>query len=101
MLVTERTATDTLLAVFPSNRQAVIGSRCSSVWPLTPHLFPPSTLQAVIEKSVIFGLATGTRKGSAALSDLVTAYASLLASQVRRWVGSDAGGEAVRRGLRQ
>ena len=61
----------------------------------------PFILQAVIEKSVIFGLATGTRKGSAALSDLVTAYASLLASQVRRWAGSDAGGEAVSWGLRQ
>ncbi len=36
-----------------------------------------------MEKSVVFGLALGSKKGSSALSDLVTSYASLLASQVR------------------
>ena len=45
-----------------------------------PPLPPPP--QAVIEKSVVLGLATGTKKGSSALSDLVTSYASILASQV-------------------
>jgi hypothetical protein len=43
-----------------------------------------ASMQAVIEKSVVLGLATGTNKGSSAsLSELVTAYASILASQVR------------------
>ena len=31
---------------------------------------------------MVLGLATGTKKGSSALSDLVTSYASILASQV-------------------
>lgn len=40
-------------------------------------------LQAVIEKAVIMGLATGNKKASGALSDLVTSYASILAAQGR------------------
>jgi hypothetical protein len=38
--------------------------------------------QNVIEKAVLFGLATGNKKASASLSDLVTKYASMLATQV-------------------
>ncbi|KAG1669386.1 hypothetical protein FOA52_004037 [Chlamydomonas sp. UWO 241] len=41
-----------------------------------------AALQSVIEKSVVFGLATGGKNGSSnALSELVTSYAGLLASQ--------------------
>lgn len=39
-------------------------------------------LQGVIEKSVIMGLATGKQKASNSLSELVTSYASILATQV-------------------
>lgn len=39
-------------------------------------------LQAVIEKAVIMGLATGSKKASSALSELLTSYASILAAQV-------------------
>ena len=67
--------------------------------PSPPSLIPPplpprqaaatAALQSVIEKSVVLGLGTGSRKGSGSLSDLVTAYASLLSSQVcEGWVRS-------------
>ena len=36
----------------------------------------------MIEKAVVMGLATGNKKGSTSLSDLVTSYASILAAQV-------------------
>lgn len=39
-------------------------------------------LQAVIEKSVVLGLATNTSAASNSLADLVTTYASTLATQV-------------------
>lgn len=41
------------------------------------------TLQGVIEKSVVMGLATNNKKASPSLSELVTSYASLLAAQGR------------------
>jgi hypothetical protein len=44
-------------------------------------------LQAVIEKSVVLGLATNTSAASQSLAELVTTYASTLATQVRRWAG--------------
>ncbi|GFH27783.1 WD_REPEATS_REGION domain-containing protein, partial [Haematococcus lacustris] len=39
-------------------------------------------LQGCIEKAVVMGLATGNKKASGALADLVTRYASTLAAQV-------------------
>jgi len=36
----------------------------------------------VVEKAIIMGLATGTKKASGALVELVTTYASILAAQV-------------------
>ncbi len=51
--------------------------------PLTPLAPSPFVcMQSVIEKSVVFGMATGSRQGSGSLADLVTSYASILASQV-------------------
>lgn len=47
-------------------------------------------LQGVIEKAVIMGLATGSKKASVALSELVTSYASILAAQVREAPGAAA-----------
>eukprot|EP00955_Chlamydomonas_euryale_P026916 283423-Chlamydomonas_euryale.AAC.2 len=42
-----------------------------------------AAMQGVIEKSVVFGLASGGKRGgSGSLAELVTAYAGLLASQV-------------------
>lgn len=41
-------------------------------------------LQAVIEKSVVLGLATNTASTSHSLADLMTTYASTLATQVCR-----------------
>ncbi len=41
--------------------------------------------QGVIEKSVIMGIVTNSNQGSAALSELVTSYAALLAAQVRQF----------------
>lgn len=43
-----------------------------------------AALQDCIEKSVVLGLAAQRDSGSPALSGLVSAYASLLAAQVRR-----------------
>jgi hypothetical protein len=40
-------------------------------------------LQAVIEKSVVLGLATNTASTSNSLAELMTTYASTLATQVR------------------
>eukprot|EP00798_Chlamydomonas_sp_ICE-L_P017883 gene17883-24274_t len=40
-------------------------------------------LQNVIEKAVVFGLATGNKKASNSLAELVTNYASMLAAQGR------------------
>lgn len=40
-------------------------------------------LQTVIEKSVVLGLATNTASTSHSLADLMTTYASTLATQVR------------------
>jgi hypothetical protein len=41
------------------------------------------SLQAVIEKSVVLGLATNTAAASNSLADIVTTYAGTLATQVR------------------
>lgn len=41
------------------------------------------TLQSVIEKAVILGLATNNKKASSSLSELVTSYASILVAQGR------------------
>jgi hypothetical protein len=40
------------------------------------------SLQAVIEKSVVLGLATNTAAASSSLADIVTTYAGTLATQV-------------------
>jgi protein transport protein SEC31 len=42
-----------------------------------------ASLQDVIEKAVVFGMATNNKNASAVLSELVTSYASMLASQGR------------------
>jgi hypothetical protein len=58
-----------------------------------PAISPPPPRQAVIEKSVVLGMATNSSAGaSPALADLVTQYASILSTQGRmgaalRWAG--------------
>lgn len=48
-------------------------------------------LQTVIEKSVVLGLATNTASTSHSLADLMTTYASTLATQVRSMLAGPAG----------
>jgi len=54
-------------------------------------------LQAVIEKSVVLGLATNTASTSHSLAELVTTYASTLATQVLpggfHWLSSQGPGD--------
>eukprot|EP00798_Chlamydomonas_sp_ICE-L_P021383 gene21383-28331_t len=47
------------------------------------------TLQGVIEEAVTFGLATGNKKASSSLAELVTNYASILAAQEFECVKED------------
>jgi len=47
------------------------------------HAHMHARAQMVVEKAIIMGLATGNRRASGALAELVTTYASILAAQAR------------------